>query len=131
MHIKNRNIQKYIFELLNSFPAVVVLGARQVGKSTLLKLLLPNANYFDLERRSDFQRVSDDPELIFRETDGPYDFDEAQLSPSLFNALRVEIDRHRERKGVVKMSRGHIRDTGLICYLLNKTWFKLALITVK
>ena len=54
MHIKNRNIQKYIFELLSSFPVVVVLGARQVGKSTLLKLLLPNASYFDLERRNDF-----------------------------------------------------------------------------
>lgn len=99
MHIKTRNIQKYILELLDNFPAVVVLGARQVGKSTLLKALLPDANFFDLERRNDFQRVSDDPELIFREAEGPFVFDEAQLAPSLFNALRVEIDRHRERKG--------------------------------
>jgi len=99
MHIKTRNIQKHILELLDNFPAVVVLGARQVGKSTLLKSLLPDAISFDLERRSDFQRVSDDPELIFREADGPYVFDEAQLAPSLFNALRVEIDRDRERKG--------------------------------
>ena len=99
MHIKTRNVQKYILELLNGFPAVVVLGARQVGKSTLLKALLPDAVFFDLERRSDFQRVNDDPELIFRETDGPYVFDEAQLSPALFNALRVEIDQHRDRKG--------------------------------
>ncbi len=99
MHIKTRNIHNYILELLDNFPAVVVLGARQVGKSTLLKALLPDANFFDLERRSDFQRVSDDPELIFRETDGPYVFDEAQLAPSLFNALRVEIDRHRDRRG--------------------------------
>lgn len=99
MHIKTRNIQKNILELLSNFPAVVILGARQVGKSTLLKALLPDAIYFDLERRSDFQRVSDDPELIFREADGPYVFDEAQLAPSLFNALRVEIDRHRARKG--------------------------------
>ena len=104
MHIKRRNIQKYILELLNNFPAVVVLGARQVGKSTLLKALMPEANYFDLERRSDYQRVSDDPELIFQETNGPYVFDEAQLAPSLFNALRVEIDRHRERKGQFLLS---------------------------
>ncbi|MDX2418493.1 MAG: ATP-binding protein [Xanthomonadales bacterium] len=84
---------------MNNFPAVVVLGARQVGKSTLLRSLLPDATSFDLERRSDFQRVSDDPELIFREADDPYVFDEAQLAPSLFNALRVEIDRDRGRKG--------------------------------
>ena len=99
MHIKTRNIQKYILELLDSFPAVVVLGARQVGKSTLLKAILPDANFYDLERRSDFQRVSDDPELIFREAEGKFVFDEAQLAPTLFNALRVEIDRHRELKG--------------------------------
>ena len=118
MHIKGRNIQKYIIELLSSFPAVVVLGARQVGKSTLLKVLLPNASFFDLERRSDFQRVSDDPELIFRETDGPYIFDEAQLSPSLFNALRVEIDQHRDLKGRFLLSGssspqllGHVTET--------------------
>ena len=84
---------------MDNFPAVAVLGARQVGKTTLLKTLLPDANFFDLERRNDFQRVSDDPELIFREAEGPFVFDEAQLAPSLFNALRVEIDGHRERKG--------------------------------
>lgn len=104
MQIKTRNIQKYMLELLDNFPAVVVLGARQVGKSTLLKALLPNAKFFDLERRSDYQRVCDDPELIFREADGPYVFDEAQLAPSLFNALRVEIDRHRDRRGQFLLS---------------------------
>lgn len=99
MHIKVRNNHDHILELLKNFPAVVVLGARQVGKSTLLKALLPDAKFFDLERRSDYQRVCDDPELIFKETDGPYVFDEAQIAPSLFNALRVEIDRYRNHKG--------------------------------
>ncbi len=104
MHIKTRNIQKYIVELLDNFPAVVMLGARQVGKSTLLTALLPEANFFDLERRTDYQRVSDNPEVVFREADGPFVFDEAQLVPSLFNALRVEIDSHRERKGQFLLS---------------------------
>ncbi|MEE8056215.1 MAG: ATP-binding protein [Pseudomonadales bacterium] len=99
MHIKPRNTHSTLCKLLANFPAVVVLGARQVGKSTLLKALLPKANYFDLERRSDFQRVAEDPELVFRESDGPFIFDEAQLAPTLFNALRVEIDQHRDRNG--------------------------------
>jgi len=114
MHIKTRNIQKNILELLNRFPAVVVLGARQVGKSTLLKALLPDAKFFDLERRSDFQRVSDDPELIFRETDGPYVFDEAQLAPSLFSALRVEIDRHRQLTAIAAPCHGNTG--GALCH---------------
>ncbi len=99
MHIVARNIHDNILSLLSDFPAVVVLGARQVGKSTLLASILPTARYFDLERRSDFQRIDSDPELVFQETDGPFIFDEAQLSPSLFSALRVEIDKYRGRKG--------------------------------
>ena len=99
MHIKPRNIQNYIGQLLESFPAVVILGARQVGKSTLLKVLSPGSHFFDLERRADFQRLADDPELLFKESAGPFVFDEAQLLPSLFNAIRVEIDRKRTGNG--------------------------------
>ena len=58
-----------------------------MGKSTLLKSVLPDARFFDLERRSDFERIASDPELIFQEADGPYIFDEAQLSPPLSSAL--------------------------------------------
>ena len=47
-----------------------------MGKSTLLKSVLPDARFFDLERRSDFERIASDPELIFQEADGPYIFDE-------------------------------------------------------
>jgi len=65
MQIKPRNIHNNLLALLDNFPAVVVLGARQVGKSTLLKSVLPDARFFDLERRSDFERVTEDPELIF------------------------------------------------------------------
>lgn len=104
MHTKYRDIQSQILRLLENFPAVVVLGARQAGKSTLLKALLPKAHYFDLERSSDYQRISDDPELVFKELRPEKPgcaviFDEAQLVPSLFNALRVEIDQHRDQNG--------------------------------
>ncbi len=104
MHTKPRNIQPYLRKLLENFPAVVILGARQVGKSTLLQSLLPSAASFDLESRSDFQRLSDDPELVFREQAGPFVFDEAQLLPSLFNALRVEIDKNRHANGQFLLS---------------------------
>ncbi len=67
--------------LLEHFPAVVVLGARQVGKSTLIRQVLPDAAFFDLERDSDFRRVNDDPQLLLQEVDRPIIFDEAQLSP--------------------------------------------------
>jgi len=99
MSILKRSYEKTISYLMSQFPCVVVLGARQVGKSTLIKRLLPRAPYFDLEREMDFERVNADPALLFQETDRPLLIDEAQLSSNLFNALRVEIDRCRHQRG--------------------------------
>jgi hypothetical protein len=87
MSYLHRDIEQSIHYLLQHFPAIVVLGARQVGKSTLLRHVLPDAAFFDLERDSDFQRVNDDPALLLQETSRPIIFDEAQLSVSLFRAL--------------------------------------------
>ncbi len=99
-----RNAAESVSYLLKHFPAVVVLGARQVGKSTLIRQVLPNAPFFDLERDSDFQRVSDDPQLLLQELDCPIIFDEAQLSPALFRALRVSIDEKRDQAGQFLLS---------------------------
>jgi len=75
------------------------LGARQVGKSTLLGQVFPEAQVFDLERQSIFQRVNSDPELFLQETPRPLLVDEAPLSAGLFKALRVEIDKNRRVMG--------------------------------
>ncbi|MEZ5454343.1 MAG: ATP-binding protein [Thiothrix sp.] len=94
-----RDVEPSIHYLLQHFPAVVVLGARQVGKSTLLRHTLPDAPFFDLEKDSDFQRVNDDPTLLLQEINRPVVFDEAQLSANLFRALRVAIDQQRDQPG--------------------------------
>lgn len=99
MSYLHRDIEPAIQYLLQQFPAVAVLGARQVGKSTLLRQVLPDAPFFDLERDGDFQRVSDDPALLLQEVGRPVIFDEAQLSASLFRALRVAIDQQRDQPG--------------------------------
>ena len=104
MSPKKRSSLDSIDYLLNNFPCVVVLGARQVGKSTLLKQILPRATFFDLERNADFLRIDSDPELLLQETERPLIFDEAQLSTNLFKALRVEIDRNRQATGQFLLS---------------------------
>lgn len=90
--------------LLQHFPVVVILGARQVGKSTLLKQLLPNVDFYDLERDSDFERIDSEPELFLQETTRPLVVDEAQISSNLFKALRVEVDRQRNLNGQFLLS---------------------------
>lgn len=104
MSYKKRSVKASVEFLLQHFPAVVILGARQVGKSTLTQKVLPKATFFDLERDSDFQRINDDPGLLLQETNRPIVFDEAQLSPALFRALRVAIDENRDQPGQFLLS---------------------------
>jgi hypothetical protein len=85
--------------LLKSFPCVAVLGSRQIGKTTLLKQTWPKAPFYDLEKNSDLDRISRDPEFFLSQMATPVIFDESQILPSLFPALRVAIDAQRNRKG--------------------------------
>ena len=85
--IVEREIEKSVKILLEKFPCVALLGARQAGKSTLLKRILPKAKFFDLEYMPDYETISDPTQLdlIFKETKLPLVFDEAQLCPQLFS----------------------------------------------
>ncbi|MSP74423.1 MAG: ATP-binding protein [Myxococcales bacterium] len=81
-----------------SQPAVVLLGARQVGKTTLARRVAaahPEAVFLDLEVGADRARLSN-PELYFaRHRDKLVVLDEVQAMPDLFAALRPEIDADR------------------------------------
>jgi len=81
------------------FPAVALIGARQSGKTTLSKALRPDWLYTDLERSSDYNRISHDPEFFLDQIQSNVIIDEAQLLPPLFNALRSAIDEDRETPG--------------------------------
>jgi predicted AAA+ superfamily ATPase len=84
--------------LAEQFPAVVILGSRQCGKTTLAKEVI-GGRYFDLELNSDRQVFEGDPELALRRLPGPVIFDEAQTMPSLFPVLRALIDEKRTEVG--------------------------------
>jgi len=83
---------------LTLFPAVVLLGPRQIGKSTLareLGALSPGSISFDLESPRDRARLTD-PELLLEElADRLVILDEVQAFPDLFPVLRSLIDRNR------------------------------------
>lgn len=94
-----RNISPHLLNLLDLFPVVAVIGARQVGKTTLAKQLKPDFLYIDLEKPSDYDRFTRDPEFFFKQHPSQIIFDEAQLCPELFSILRTVIDANREQKG--------------------------------
>lgn len=94
-----RNIFEKINALLNYFPVVAIVGARQTGKTTLAKELRPSWQYYDCEKPSVFERIHHDPELFFAQNTQNIILDEAQELPIMFNVLRGIIDENRTQKG--------------------------------
>ena len=82
-------------ELALQFPAVVVVGARQVGKTTLARASFPDAAYKDIESPLIRLRYSEDPTHELNQLGDMTILDEAQTVPSLFPALRGVIDARR------------------------------------
>lgn len=93
-----RLAQQRLTELLDQFAAVVLLGPRQTGKTTLAfaqKENHPNALYLDLELPS-AQRLLDDPEAFFMAHPNQLVIlDEVQRMPGVFSILRGVIDQRR------------------------------------
>ncbi len=84
--------------LLSANTVVAILGARQVGKTTLARSYLEHqsrpSTHFDLERAQDLAQL-EDPELALGGLRGTVVLDEIQRRPELFPTLRVLVDRPR------------------------------------
>jgi uncharacterized protein len=93
-----RNTEAFVNMNLSIFPAVAILGSRQCGKSTLVKMLHKNSDaylYLDLQNLDDLNKLRE-PMLFFQANqDVTICLDEIQLVPELFSVLRSEIDRNR------------------------------------
>lgn len=81
--------------LLKSFPAVVVTGARQVGKSTFLQNELPEAEYVVFDPVLDVENARQDPELFLENHRTPLILDEIQYAPEVVASLKRRIDLDR------------------------------------
>jgi hypothetical protein len=100
MKYVSRRAGESLRRLLRTFPAVLIYGPRQCGKSTLVRRLLPDWLHLDLERPSDAAPIGADPEAFFEAHPGRVALDEAQRLPDLFPVLRHVLDRS-PRKGRV------------------------------
>lgn len=99
MRLVKRALSKKLHKYLKLFPVVAVIGPRQAGKTTFAKMELPDWRYFDLEKPSDFGRISSDREFFLSQYGEKCIIDEAQTLPEIFPALRSFIDKARQKKG--------------------------------
>jgi predicted AAA+ superfamily ATPase len=94
-----RELHSQITDSLQHFPAVGLVGARQVGKTTLAQTIAQRwpgkILYLDLERPTDYSALKEPELFLSRNTDKLVIIDEVQLRPDLFPILRSLIDMDR------------------------------------
>lgn len=92
-----RSAQASLAARLDQFPAVALLGPRQVGKTTLAEAIAAErpSLYLDLEAPSDLARLAEPEQYLAGYADRLVILDEVQRAPELFPVLRGLIDRGR------------------------------------
>ena len=94
-----RNREALLLKLLSASPAVLLVGARQTGKSSLAeKVAATRASiFFDLERKDHLKKLADPGSELRKHKDKLVVIDEVQHIPDLFKEIRTIIDEMRAR----------------------------------
>ena len=94
-----RTISDVIRNSAAESPALVVVGARQTGKTSLLQHLFPKAAYVTLDDPLDAEEAAQNPASFLARVASPVFIDEIQYAPALFRHLKKVIDKNRNTNG--------------------------------
>ncbi len=94
-----RNATQHLQSLFAAFPVVVVTGARQVGKTTLLRQLFPNLDYVVFDASLDLEQARSEPDLSLRNHPAPLILDEIQYAPELVASIKRAVDAQHAKPG--------------------------------
>ena len=95
----HRSLERKFLKMSSAFKAVMVTGARQVGKSTMLKHLAQDTGrvYISMDDAEIRDLAQRDPKLFFQMYQPPILIDEAQKAPALFEQIKILCDESDER----------------------------------
>lgn len=92
-----RSAENVIKKQEKLFKSILVTGARQVGKTTMLKNLKTNINYVTLDDIILNQLANEDPNLFLKSHKPPVIIDEIQYAPNLLKGIKIAIDNSEEK----------------------------------
>lgn len=96
----NRIIESTLTKASKSFPAAIITGPRQSGKTTLVKKLFDKKfSYVSLDNPSIRLQAVKEPELFLKNYPPPLIIDEIQYAPKIFSYLKIIIDQNRHLPG--------------------------------
>lgn len=91
----HRQLERKIAETAKEFACITLYGARQTGKSTMIRNLFPDYEYVTLDNSTERLLATRDPELFLDQHGVPLIIDEIQKVPELMESIKIRID---ERK---------------------------------
>lgn len=98
---RERSIEAKLQELSGCFACIMVTGARQVGKSTLLKHIMPSGmRYVTLDDYEMAHYAKTDPVGFVNEMGVPLCIDEIQYAPEVLRAIKMKVDEAGQRPGM-------------------------------
>ncbi len=99
-----RDISSLIQKLYAKRPALLLTGARQTGKSSLLNHLFPDLPYVSLDVPLNARQASESGDFFLEKHRAPLIIDEIQYAPELFRQIKLRIDRQRQLTGQYLMT---------------------------
>lgn len=97
MNYLERHLEQRLLRHAKTFKTVLVAGARQVGKSTLLHHVYPNVRQVVFDPVQDLYGARTDPDQFLETFGSPLILDEVQYAPELLPALKRRVDRSEEK----------------------------------
>ncbi|MCQ2463931.1 MAG: ATP-binding protein [Clostridia bacterium] len=99
MNYLKRELERKFLKMNDHFKAILVTGARQVGKTTMLRHLAKGSNrtYVSLDNRMARDLAKSDPVLFFQTYRPPVLIDEIQKAPELFEQIKIMCDESEEK----------------------------------
>lgn len=97
---RNRTLEKVLKQTIDFFPAIMITGPRQVGKTTLLNYISITSkkkiNFVSLDDLFLRKQANEDPELFLRTYETPLIIDEFQYALNLLAYIKINIDKQKQ-----------------------------------
>jgi len=94
-----RRLKKRLLQIIKSRPALLLTGARQTGKSSLLQREFPGVEYITFDYLRHVEAVKDSPEHFLKQFNAQVILDEIQYVSEVFRELKILIDQERQNYG--------------------------------
>lgn len=100
MNYIKRGMETVFLSLSKQYPAILITGPRQVGKTTMLKKLMEledkNRSYVTLDDLNERMLAKTDPQMFLQLHKPPVFIDEVQYAPELFSYIKIHIDENNK-----------------------------------